>query len=123
MKSGRFVVLRHEPGIAGPRELHWDLMLEFGDSLRTWALQGEPRADAGIPADELPRHRLDYLDYEGPVSRGRGSVSRLDHGSFEIIRESPEQLTVDLHGELLEGRLQLIQDATNQRWTALLMSN
>lgn len=123
METRRFVVLRHEPGVAGPRELHWDLMLEFGDSLRTWALQSEPHAGEDIVADELPRHRSDYLDYEGPVSRGRGTVSRFDRGSFEVVRDSPGQLTVDLHGELLEGRLQLTLDSTNQRWSVSLTSN
>ena len=98
-------------------------MLEFGDSLRTWALQSEPRAGTQIPADELPRHRSDYLEYEGPISRGRGTVSRLDRGSFEVVRDSPEQLAVDLHGELLKGRLQLTHDATNQRWTACFTSS
>ena len=123
METRRFVVLRHEPGVAGPSDLHWDLMLEFGDSLRTWALKSEPHAGAAIPADELPRHRSDYLDYEGQISGGRGSVSRFDRGSFEVVHDSPEQLAVDLHGALLEGRLQLRHDSTNQRWTALFLSN
>ena len=48
METRRFVVLRHEPGEAGPRELHWDLMLEFGDGLRTWALKSEPHVDKQI---------------------------------------------------------------------------
>ena len=121
METRRFVVLRHEPGVAGPSELHWDLMLEFGGSLRTWALKSEPCVGAAIPADELPRHRSDYLDYEGPVSRGPGTVRRLDRGSFEVIQDSPENLTVELHGELLVGRLQLTLDSTNQRWMACFM--
>ncbi|MDA1049498.1 MAG: hypothetical protein O3C40_03335 [Planctomycetota bacterium] len=128
METRRFVVLRHEPGATGSRELHWDLMLEFGDSLRTWALKNEPHAGKEILADELPRHRLDYLDYEGPVSRGRGTVSRFDQGSFEVVEDSPHRLCVDLHGELLQGRLQLTAlsenaDSPGQRWTALLLSN
>jgi|CXWL01.1.fsa_nt_gi hypothetical protein len=118
METPRYVVLRHEPGDAGPAELHWDLMLEFGDSLRTWALTSEPQVGEQIPATELPRHRLDYLDYEGPVSRGRGNVSRFDRGTFQVVEESPEQLAIDLYGELLEGRLQLTHDAANQRWIA-----
>lgn len=121
METLRFVVLRHEPGEAGPRELHWDLMLEFGDSLRTWALVSEPRVGEEIAAEELPRHRLDYLDYEGPVSRGRGIVIRFDRGTFEVVEQSPDQLSVDLLGELLEGRLHLTHDAANQRWVARFM--
>ena len=121
MDTRRFVVLRHEPGEAGPRELHWDLMLEFGDSLRAWALHSEPQVGEEIAADELPRHRSDYLDYEGPVSQGRGTVSRFDRGSFEVLQDSPEQLSVNLSGELLRGRLQLTRDIPNQRWIVLLI--
>lgn len=123
MESHRFVVLRHEPGTAGPSALHWDLMLEFGDSLRTWALRSEPHVGATIPADELPRHRTDYLDYEGPVSQGRGTVSRLDRGTFEIVQDAPEQLALNLHGGTLVGRLELTRDDANQCWTARLTSN
>ena len=123
METGRFVVLRHEPGVAGPNKLHWDLMLEFGDSLRTWALESEPQFEAPIPADELPRHRLVYLNYEGPVSRGRGAVRQFDRGSFQVVQDSPKQVTVDLHGESLIGRLELTLDSTSQRWTACLRSS
>lgn len=123
MKTRRFVVLRHEPGVAGPSELHWDLMLEFEDSLRTWALKSEPRVGAQISADELPRHRSDYLDYEGPISRGRGTVRQFDCGSFDVIRESPDQVSVELHGELLSGRLELTHDSRDQRWTAFFTSS
>ncbi|MBI2480198.1 MAG: hypothetical protein HYV60_16665 [Planctomycetia bacterium] len=121
MDTRRFVVLRHEPGEAGPRVLHWDLMLEFGDSLRTWAFEREPQVGEEIAANELQPHRLDYLDYEGPLSQGRGSVSQFDRGSFEVVQDSPEQLSVNLNGELLRGRLQLTHDVPHQRWIALLM--
>lgn len=123
MHTRRFVVLRHEPGEAGPRELHWDLMLEFGDSLRVWSLNREPRVGEEIIADELARHRSDYLDYEGPVSQGRGTVRQFDRGSFEVVRDSPEQLSVNLDGELLRGHLQLTRDVPNQRWIVLLIPN
>lgn len=121
MATRRFVVLRHEPGEAGPRELHWDLMLEFGDSLRTWAMHREPQIGEEIAADELPRHRADYLEYEGPVSQGRGTVRQFDLGTFEVLQDATEQLSVRLNGEALQGRLQLTRDVSNQRWIALLM--
>ena len=121
MATRRFVVLRHEPGEAGPRELHWDLMLEFGDSLRTWAMHREPQIGEEIAADELPRHRADYLEYEGPVSQGRGTVRQFDRGTFEVLQDATEQLSVHLNGEALQGRLQLTRDVSNQRWIALLM--
>jgi hypothetical protein len=96
-------------------------MLEFGDSLRTWALHHEPQIGEEIAADELPRHRTDYLEYEGSVSQGRGTVRQFDRGTFEVLQDSTEQLSVDLNGEVLRGHLQLTRDVSNQRWIALLM--
>ena len=103
----RFVILRHDK----PAGTHWDFMLEFGPVLRAWALQGEPMAsDAGtvIEAAALPDHRPAYLDYEGPVSGGRGRVEHFDGGSFQIVEMSSERLTVDLAGQKLVGRATLV---------------
>jgi hypothetical protein len=42
----RYVILWHElpetHEVGAARESHWDLMLEWGDVLRTWALASEP---------------------------------------------------------------------------------
>ncbi|MFU8829917.1 MAG: hypothetical protein ACNA8P_10865, partial [Phycisphaerales bacterium] len=37
-------------------------------------------------------HRTRYLDYEGPVSGGRGSVTRVALGSAEVESESSEAI-------------------------------
>ncbi|HEV2971076.1 MAG TPA: DNA polymerase ligase N-terminal domain-containing protein [Pirellulales bacterium] len=69
--------------------VHWDLMLESGAALRTWALAAEPASDILIAAEQLPDHRLAYLDYEGPISGDRGTVIRWDAGHFELLSETP----------------------------------
>ena len=74
----RFVILSHDHPFP-----HWDLMLEAGESLRTWRLRSQPEAEGEIDAEELGAHRLAYLDYEGPISGGRGTVTRWDHGTYE----------------------------------------
>lgn len=79
----RFVILRHEPGPQSTMGLHWDLMFEVGGVLRTWALADEPGYHAAIPARQLPDHRLDYLEIEGEISGGRGTVSRWDAGEYQ----------------------------------------
>jgi hypothetical protein len=80
----RFVILHHQlPEDAG-RASHWDLMFECGDALHTWALAREPEPGGAGEAAELAAHRLAYLDYEGPVSGGRGSVVRWDAGLYEL---------------------------------------
>jgi hypothetical protein len=94
----RFVVLTHDHPF-----LHWDLMLEQGDSLRTWRLAQPPDAAGSIAAEALPDHRLAYLDYEGPVSSDRGKVERWDAGTYEIVESIADYLVVRLSGRKLVG--------------------
>ena len=105
----RFVILRHEMPPGDSRGTHFDLMLEVGGVLRTWSLPELPLTGKEIPAEALPDHRLAYLDYEGPVSGNRGSVSRVEEGEYEVLAESPGLLHVRLAGKLLRGNLQLRQ--------------
>jgi hypothetical protein len=97
----RFVVIEHDH----PRGRHWDLMLEIGSVLATWALDRPPDAAGPIPATSLPDHRTSYLDYEGPISGGRGSVSRWDAGEYQLHSRSETELTATLAGEKLTGRI------------------
>lgn len=97
----RFVVLEHDHPT-----LHWDLMLEAGDKLRTWRLAQPPEKEAGpIPATALGDHRKMYLDYEGPVSGGRGSVVRWDSGEFACADAAaePHLEMILFHGSRLHG--------------------
>lgn len=74
----RFVILAHD----WPSP-HFDLLLQVGDALKSWRLLADPRAAEWVPAEANADHRLAYLDYEGPVSGGRGSVVRIDAGEYE----------------------------------------
>jgi hypothetical protein len=119
----RFVVLRHESGPGSQRPLHWDFMLEAGDSLRTWALATEPRGDQTIAAQGLPLHRLAYLDFEGEVSEGRGAVIRWDRGTYRVVSDTGDQLTLELAGARLRGTASLArQNAAGDQWTFRLSS-
>ncbi|MCA9049310.1 MAG: hypothetical protein KDA89_11315 [Planctomycetaceae bacterium] len=73
----RFVILEHDFPF-----LHWDLLMQEGDALASWRLLKPVAKQCWIPAELLPPHRLMYLDYEGPVSGGRGSVRRTAAGTF-----------------------------------------
>jgi hypothetical protein len=113
----RFVVLRHEPPVTSERTLHWDLMLESEGVLRTWALSCEPRLDATIAGQQLPDHRAAYLDYEGPISGDRGVVQRWDVGTYEVQRETGDELQITLRGDVLHCVAQLrCVDAARHRW-------
>ena len=96
----RFAILLHD----SPLGLHYDLLLETGDVLRTWALPQAPDATAEMTCEALPDHRLHYLEYEGPVSDRRDTVTRWDAGTYELRRLDKGELTVELTGEKLVGQ-------------------
>ncbi len=99
----RFAILCHD----GPRGRHWDFLLEGPAALRSWALPQLPQAGAELICEALPDHRLAYLDYEGSISDGRGTVARLDRGTYAVVSENPQELLIELCGELFCGQVLL----------------
>jgi hypothetical protein len=98
----RFVILEHTWN-----GVHWDLMLEVGGHLRTWAIDAPIAPGVDLPARDLADHRLEFLDYEGPVSRNRGSVRRFDQGEYELHAWTPELVRITLKGDQLVGEVEL----------------
>ena len=98
----RFVVLKHDWN-----GVHYDLMLERDAILRTWSLPTPLAEDRAILANALPDHRMAYLDYEGPVSRERGNVSRVAQGEYAVCHWTDDRIEVELHGDQLNGKLVL----------------
>lgn len=86
-------------------------MLETGGKLRTWALPEEPVPGMTVDANALADHRIEYLDYEGPLSEGRGTVTRWDQGTYEVAVDTTDRLVVELRGERLRGRVVLSRSA------------
>src|SRR5439155_2482683 len=107
----RFVVLDHDHPFP-----HWDFLLEAGDVLRSWRLLAEPVRGRAIAAEPLPDHRRLYLDYEGPLSGGRGRVVRWDAGDFEWEAVAEAEVRVRLAGRRIAGRVALCR-VTPGFWT------
>ena len=104
----RFVVLEHDHPV-----LHWDLMLEAGEVLRTWRLAQAPNDEASaIVAEPLLDHRRAYLDYEGPVSGNRGSVKRWDAGEFVNVGPDTWRFT----GQRLRGVARIVRTESSWRF-------
>ena len=101
----RFVILHHKLPPESSRMSHWDLMLECGDHLATWELPEPLRVGIRLDIVPLANHRLEYLDYEGPLTEQRGTVSRYEWGSYKTVFDDALQVVVVLHGQFLEGRL------------------
>lgn len=113
----RYVILRHDMPLHADRPVHWDLMLETDIGLATWALPALPQPGADVWAQRLADHRPLYLDYEGPVSGERGTVSRWDAGEYRLDSRTPVAWQVTLCGAQLRGELTLEADAAEAgRW-------
>jgi hypothetical protein len=100
----RFVILEHDHP-----SLHWDFMLEAAEVLRTWRLCEPPCAERPVRAEPSFDHRLHYLDYEGPVSGGRGSVKRWDAGQFSWQKDEATGIVVKVAGGRLNGGIEVEQ--------------
>lgn len=99
----RYVILLHVLPPGHERATHYDLMLDAGESLRTWALAAPPSPGATLAATSLAAHRRDYLDYEGPVFGDRGTVTRWDAGEYALDSETADEIVVQLHGRRYSG--------------------
>ena len=97
-------------------------MLEQAESLRTWRLAGCPDGVGAIDAEAIDDHRLAYLDYEGPVSGGRGQVRRWDRGEYEAVESTAERVVVRLVGERLRGAVSLERLGHSSNWRFRLVS-
>ena len=91
----RFAILTHDHP-----SLHWDFLLEQGESCLAWRLLKAPDTPGDIPAEAIADHRLMYLDYEGPVSGNRGTVTQWDAGTFEWLSPTEPPVSDDDHCEV-----------------------
>ena len=86
-------------------------MLERDGVLWTWRLPALPATGEPLDAERIGDHRLLYLDYEGPVSGGRGSVQRIDGGDLTWLEADAGRFAVDLAGAVYHGRLEGLRNA------------
>lgn len=125
LAAPRYVVLHHHwpdgparfPHVAHGN--HYDWMFQITAGLLTWATAGLPATDlpSRQPAVQLPPHRRAYLQYQGPVSGGRGNVVRVEQGEYRQLGESPERHELMLfgprHGRLVFHRDYSVKAGTN----------
>jgi DNA ligase D-like protein (predicted 3'-phosphoesterase) len=111
----RFVVQLHDA-----TTLHFDLRLQIGDVLRSWAVPKGPSLDPktrrlAVPVED---HDLDAGDFEGVHEgsrRGSGAVIIWDEGPAEIVTDEPGHLSFIVHGGKLTGRFALTRTG-ERRW-------
>lgn len=103
----RFVVQLHDA-----TTLHFDLRLELGGVLRSWAVPKGPSLDPAIRRLAVPveDHSLDAGEFEGRhagATRGSGAVIIWDEGTADVLRDEAGHLSFELHGHKLGGRFGL----------------
>ena len=105
----RFVVLKHIKDGEG----HFDLMLQQSGLLLTFSFERFP--EVGSDCERIFDHRLRYLDFEGDIGDGKGTVEREDAGEYEVHSQTEKTFEVTLSGDRLAGSFRLIMKGPG-RW-------
>lgn len=109
--------------------LHWDLRLEHGGVLLSWAVPKEPTMKLGLKrlAIHVEDHPIEYAKFEGDIPKGNygaGHVEIWDRGSWKPegdVDAAMEEgkLEFQVAGERLHGQFVLVRmdrDEKKDNW-------
>ena len=128
-----FVIQKHAAST-----LHYDLRLEAGGVLKSWAVPKGPSMDPRVRRLAVPTedHPMSYAGFEGVIPEGQygaGTVMVWDRGTLRSLKEGDEadlernleegHATVWLEGEKLRGGFALIKTGKDEssRWLLIKM--
>jgi bifunctional non-homologous end joining protein LigD len=99
-----FVIQEHHA-----RRLHWDVRLERGGVLVSWAVpKGLPTVQGDIRlAVHTEDHPMEYATFEGEIPRGEyggGKMFIWDRGRYETVKWSDREVMVVFDGQRVKGR-------------------
>jgi len=116
-----FVVQKHDAS-----HLHYDLRLEMGGVLKSWAVPKGPSMDPKVKRLAIPTedHPLDYADFEGVIPEGQygaGTVMVWDIGTYRDLKSETKgahsieecydrgHLDIWLDGKKLKGGFRMVR--------------
>lgn len=120
--GGRFVVHEHHAS-----RLHFDLRIEMGGVLKSFAVPKGPSMDPTQRrlAVETEDHPVKYLDFQGSIADGNYGAGQMviwDRGTYSVLPgENPLEtyrqgkLHLDFKGERLRGMFMLIRSSRGDR--------
>jgi DNA ligase D-like protein (predicted 3'-phosphoesterase) len=139
-RSGKkllFVIQKHQA-----TTLHYDLRLEVGGVLKSWAVPKGPSTDPKVKRLAVPTedHPIEYASFEGAIPKGEygaGTVEVWDKGSYRNLkfkdgREVPPEtaiadghITFWLEGKKLQGGFALTRTGQGgrARWILVKMAD
>ena len=130
-----FVVQKHDA-----RRLHYDLRMEDGGVLLSWAVPKGPSMDPSIKrlAVRTEDHPMDYANFEGMIPKGQygaGSVIVWDRGTYVNMSQkggkgitvqealTKGHLTIQFNGEKLKGGFHLVKTRDDKQWLLMKASD
>lgn len=104
-----YVIQKHRAS-----RLHYDLRLEEGGVLKSWAVPKVPLNSEGVKrlAVQTEDHPLGYECFEGTIPEnqyGAGTVEIWDKGTYRPLEVTPAKMVMEVSGRRLKGRFALIR--------------
>lgn len=92
---------------------HFDLRLEKFGVLKSWALpKGMPEKTEKRLAVQVDNHPLSYINFKGITPKGQygaGKTLIADHGTYQALKWTPDEISFILNGKIYKGKYVLIR--------------
>lgn len=92
---------------------HFDLRLEKFGVLKSWALpKGMPEKTEKRLAVQVDNHPLSYINFKGITPKGHygaGKTLIADHGTYQALKWTPDEISFILNGKVYKGKYVLIR--------------